>query len=85
MYFDLIRKVFVRSGNVAGQGFTCTNDEHLTVAKAPRSFSTLYHVYPSKESPRAKNKRKGHFQSLLQVVAAGFDPKSEHVDTFGKD
>ena len=42
-------------------------------------------MYSSKESTRAKNKKKGHFESLLRVVAAGFDQKSEHVDTLGKD
>ena len=42
-------------------------------------------MYPSKESPRANNKRKGHFESLIQVLTAGFDPKSEHMDNLDKD
>ena len=85
LYFDMVRRVFVRSGKVAGRGFVSRGDEHIVAAKAARPSSTLYRLYPSKDSPRANKKRKGHFESLSQVVAAGFDAKSEQADMLDKD
>ncbi len=85
LYFDMVRRVFVRSGKVAGRGFVSRGDEHVAAAKAARPSSTLYRLYPSKDSPRANKKRKGHFESLSQVVAAGFDAKSEQADMLDKD
>ena len=85
LYFDTVRQVFVRSGKVAGRGFISRGDEHVTAAKAARPSSTLYRLFPSKESQRAGMKRRGHFESLCQFVAAGFDPKGEHVESLDKD
>ena len=83
--FDTVRNVFVRSGKVAGRGFIVRGDEHLKASKAARPSSQLYRQYPSKESDRATNKRKGHFESLLQVVATGFDPNSEEIKSLQLD
>ena len=85
LYFDIVRKIFVRSGKVAGRGMVVRGDEHLKAAKAAVPTSTMYRLYPSKESVRANNKRDGHFESLIQFVAAGFDPKSEYVSLLDKD
>ena len=73
LYFDIVRKIFVRSGKVAGRGMVVRGNEHLKAAKAAVPTSTMYRLYPSKESVRANNKRDGHFESLIQFVAAGFD------------
>ena len=85
LYFDKVRSVFVRSGKVGGRGFAERDKDHISGAKAARPSSRFYRLYPSKESSRATSKRKGHFESLLQVVAAGFDPKSEHVGNLDRD
>lgn len=85
LYFDTVRNVFVRSGKVAGRGFVVRGDEHLKSSKAARPSSKLYRLYPSKESVRATNRRRGHFESLLQVIAAGFDPTSEEMSSLEKD
>ena len=85
LYFDSVRQVFVRSGKVGGRGFIERGDEHLKGAKEKRPSSRFYRLYPSKESTRSSSKRKGHFESLIQFVAAGFDPKSEYADNLDKD
>ena len=75
----------MRSRKVAGRGFKVRNKEHISAAKSPTPTSTFYHLYPSNESSRVTNKRKGHFESLLQVVAVEFDPNCEQVNTLDKD
>ena len=85
LYLDRVRQVFVRSGKVAGRGFFVRNDEHRKAAKESRPSSTFYRLYPSKESPRDKRQRRGHFESLEQFVAAGFDPKCEEANALDKD
>ena len=85
LYFDMVRLVFVRSGKVAGRGFAVRDDEHLKAAQEKRGPSTFHKLYPSKESERANCKRRGHFESLMQVVAAGFDPTSEEAGNLDKD
>ena len=42
LYFDNVRKVFVRSGKVAGRGFVDRGKEHVTSAKASRPSSAFY-------------------------------------------
>ena len=73
----------MRSRKVAGRGFKVGHEEHISAARSPSS--TSYCLYPSKESSRATNKRKRHFDSLLQVVAVEFDPSCEQVNTLDKD
>ena len=85
LYFDMVRRVFVRSGKVAGRGFVARDDKHVKAVKAAQPLSKLYRVYPSKSSAQANKKRKGHFESLHQFVAAGFDSKSEQIDALDKD
>ena len=76
----------MRSGKVGGRGFVERGADHMkgSKEKIPSSISTFYRLYPSRESTRANNKRRGHFESLLQVVGAGFDPKGEHVGNIDK-
>ena len=81
----MVRNVFLRSGKVAGRGFKVRNKEHISAAKSPTPTSTFYHLYPSNESSRVTNKRKGHFESLLQVVAVEVDPNCEQINTLDKD
>ena len=57
LYLDRVRQVFVRSGKVAGRGFSVRNDEHRKAAKESRPSSTFYRLYPSKESPQDKRQR----------------------------
>ena len=77
--------MFVRSRKVSGQGFLDRGNEHRTTVKVERPLSAFYKEYPSKESARATNKRSSHVESLLQVVAARFNPKSEHVANLDSD
>ena len=81
LYFDTLRQVFVRSGKVAGRGFLERNNDHVKGSKEARPSSAFYRYYPSKQSDRATRKRRGQFESLVQVIAAGFDPKSEEMAT----
>ena len=86
LYFDTNRRVFVRSGKVVGRGFDKRDREHLLASKASTPSSNFYRAYPSKDCSRAKKcGRKGQFESLVQVVAAGFDATSEHVKYIDKD
>ena len=54
-------------------------------AKEARPLSRFYRLYPYKESTRANSKRRGKFESLLQVFAAGVEPKSKNVESLDKD
>ena len=85
LHRDDIRNVFVRSGKVAGRGFATRNEEHVKAAKNSRPSSTFYRLYPSKESTRTKSRKRGYFESLTQVVAAGMDPACEEIETLDKD
>ncbi len=74
LYYDTNRGLFVRSGKVSGQGFSKRDKEHLKCVKAATASSHFYRVFPSLSSPRAsKQGKKGTFESLTQVIAAGFD------------
>ena len=79
LYFDVIRGVFVRSGKVAGRGFLERIQEHVKGASEAKPSSTFYKMYPSKGSARSQHKRRGHFEYLKPVVAAGFDPSGEEA------
>ena len=86
LYYDTVRGVFIRSGKVTGRGMKKRDDEHLTCAKAKRASSKLYEWFPSVHSPRASSKnKKGYFESLMQVVAAGFDGTGEAGKYVDKD
>ena len=84
MYFDVVCQVFVRRGKVAGRGFVDRSNDHMTAAKVPRPLSTFYRLYPSKELIGTNSKRRGYFEPLLQIVAAGFDLKSEHIENLDR-
>ena len=86
LYFDMICEVFVRSGKVAGRGFTKRDDEHLEEAKKNTPSSKFYRRWPSKHSERAgKRGIKGHFEQLIQLIAVGFDPDSEQSQYLDKN
>jgi len=76
--FDSNLGDFIRSGKVNGRGFGVRHAEHKKCASDALSSSFFYLVFPLKNSIRAsKRDRRGIFESLEQVVAAGFDSKSE--------
>ena len=86
LYFDLNRGVFVRSGKVSGRGFGARNGEHLSAAKASSAASFFYLMFPSTVSTRStKRDKRGLFESLVQVVASGFDGKSEAAKYVDRD
>ncbi|KAL7545663.1 hypothetical protein ACHAWF_009011, partial [Thalassiosira exigua] len=86
LYFDTNRGVFVRSGKVVGRGFGVRNDEHEKCAEAHAATSLFYRLFPSLFSPRASKKgKKGVFESLIQLVAAGFDRDHEVAHLLDKD
>ena len=63
------------------------SEERRTRESGQRFESLLdfYRLYPSKESTRAKSRKRGYFESLTQVVAAGMDPTCEEIETLDKD
>ena len=80
LYFDLVRRVFVRSGKVGGRGYSSRDGEHLKEAMKPIPTSRFYRWWPSERLERAQNKGiRGHFEHLVQLVAVGYDPKSEQT------
>lgn len=86
LYFDKIRGEFVRSGKVTGRGFSVRGDEHEKGAKAKAASSHFYFMYPSSESERSsKRDKQGLFDSLTQIIAAGYDPKCDAAKLLDKD
>ena len=85
LYYDMIHRVFVKSGKVAGRGFGERGNDHIKGAKEIRPSSTFYRLYLSKHSERARSKRRDHFESLQEVIATGFDPNSTQVDSLDRD
>ena len=83
-YVDTVSCVFVTSGRVGGLGFVEGGYDHVKGSKEKRSSAMFYILYPSKELSRSNSKRKGDCKLLIQVVAAGCDPKSEHVENLDK-
>jgi len=78
LYYDANRGVFVRSGKVTRRGFVVRGDEHLKASKGERANSHFYFVYPSDQSARSeKRDKQGVFEHLSQLIAAGFNPKSD--------
>ena len=72
--------MFVRNGKVDGCGCIGQGKVHISGAETIRSSSAFCRLYSLEESARVSSKRKGKSTSLLQVVVAGFDPKSEDVE-----
>jgi hypothetical protein len=86
LYFDGTKSVFVRSGKVVQRGFKEQGKEHLACAKEEKSLSQFYFLYPSMYGKRRDKRDKlGCFEHLTQVIAAGFDPSSEHAMILDKD
>ena len=86
LYYDTNRGVMVRSGKVVGRGFAERHDEHSKCAKAKSTSSHFYSKFLSLDSPRANSKGTvGSFESLLQVVAVGFDPTHEVAQYLDRD
>ena len=55
LYFDLARRVFIRSGKVVGRPFTTRDGKHLVDAKKKVPLSKFHRWYPSMGSERANN------------------------------
>ena len=86
LYFDLIRKVFIRSGKVVGRGFKKRDDEHLQEAKKITPSSKFYRRWPSRLALRESNScAKGHFEHLRQLVAVGFDSDAQQLQYLDQD
>ena len=76
----------MRSGKVCGRGFMKRMKEHEMGAKAEKSSSNFYFMYPSQTSKRSeKRDRRGVFEILTPVIAAGFDPTSEIAKSVAHD
>jgi hypothetical protein len=77
LYFDSNLGAFVRSGKVTGRGFLVRHDEHEKKSRERNASSNFYFLYPSREILSQITRRKqGVFQSLVQYIAAGFNPHS---------
>ena len=78
MHFDRNRGAFIRSGKVTGRGFSVRIAEHERCARANKSTSTFYSLYPSQTTKRSEKRfLRGVFESLSPVIAAGFDRKCD--------
>ena len=59
--------------------------EHLAEAKKDRASSFFSACFPSIHSSRAASRTKwGHFESLRQIIFAGFDAKSDTAKRLDK-
>jgi hypothetical protein len=78
LYFDSNKGCFIWSGKVCHQGFTVQGKEHLEESKKVMYSSHFYYLYPLSCCPRAyKRGTKGTFDTLQQVIAAGWSPRSD--------
>jgi hypothetical protein len=59
-------------------GYTVRGKEHFDKSKKVKSSTHFYDLCPTSTCPRA-NKRgtKGNFETLQQIIAAGWDPTSD--------
>ena len=79
IYFDTNKEIFIRSGKVTGKdrGFVSRHKEHKRAAESNSVLvadSKFYRSYPAKTSLRSGSvNRKGYFDNIIQLVAAGFD------------
>jgi hypothetical protein len=80
LYFDYNKGCFDRSGKVTRQGFIVQGKEHFEASKKLIPSSHFYNMYPSSTCFRAhKRGTKGSFESLQQVVAAGWSPTTDNA------
>lgn len=79
LYFDSNEENFIQSGKVTGisKGFRVRHKEHEKLAKLNKATRKFYSRYPSIHSTRGRHIRKGNFENLVQLVAAGFDQSNE--------
>lgn len=80
LYYDRDAMRWIRSGKVGERGFAKRHEDHEKNAKkANHNNSNFYHNYPSKEilDQIHFRGRLGFFESLEQLIAAGFDHNSE--------
>lgn len=71
---------------MTGRGVGTRLTEHKSCAKANHASSNFYGLYPSVDSSRSERLgKKGCFEDLLPVFAAGFDPKCSGAKSIGKD
>jgi hypothetical protein len=79
LYYDNNLGEYIRSGKVSGEGFGKRHEQHLQKAKKSGiPESDFYLWYPTKDNVRAQsNVTRGTFDSLTQLIAAGFDKNSE--------
>ena len=86
LYFDRNNHRIIRSGKVTRRGFDVRHKEHLKASKEAQSSSNFYFFYPSLESTRITSvTKRGAFERLDQLVAAGFAPTSTAAQTMDKD
>jgi hypothetical protein len=78
LYFDSNKGCFIRSGKVTRRGFIAQGKEHFEGAKKVTASLHFYDMYPSSTCTRALNwGTKGTFESLQQVIGAGWVPTSD--------
>lgn len=78
LYFDSNKGCFIRSGKVTRRGFIARGKEHFEGAKKVTASLHFYDMYPSSTCTRALNwGTKGTFESLQQVIGAGWVPTSD--------
>ena len=86
LFFDNNDCVFIRSGKVTGEGVESRLKQHKSCAEAEIASSRFYEQYPSEKTSRAeKRDKRGCFEDLLPVFAAGFDPNCDIVKSVDKD
>ena len=86
LFFDNNERVFIRSGKVTGGGVESRLKQHKSGAEAEIASLQFYDQYPSEKPARSeKRDKRGFFEDLLAVFAAGFDPNCDVAKSVGED
>jgi len=86
LFFDYNDGVFIRSGKVTGGGVESRLMQHKSGAEAEIASSNFYDQYPSESTARSdKRDKRGFFEDLLAVFAAGFDPRCDVAKSASED
>jgi ssDNA-binding Zn-finger/Zn-ribbon topoisomerase 1 len=76
LYYDANKGCFVHSGKLTRRGFSVRGKDHFDESKNIKSSTAFYDLYLSSTCPRAhKRWTKGTFDTLKQIIAAGWDLK----------
>ncbi|KAL7498904.1 hypothetical protein ACHAWT_008594 [Skeletonema menzelii] len=86
LFYDYNECVFIRSGKVTGGGVESRLKQHKSAAEAEIASSRFYDQYPSEKTVRSeKRDKRGFFEDLHPVLAAGFCPDCDVAKSVCED